>query len=211
MAEREMCNICGVPVSKIEDNVCQDCPGDGTYCTMEPDMIIEKRVYDYAARHRLLQFGQPMTFSARYVRECFEILYFVFSIRQSKEALWNTMGSSPTKALNLLSTTSILGAPARSSVRMVVSSVILAGTFLWLRIEHKVLNERKTFLESASIFTAPISMMSSYGPNPVVSMSATMNTLVSAIKDSTSSAFLTGNSTLDVLMGIAYPPLCYIP
>lgn len=73
MAEREMCNICGVPVSKIEDNVCQDCPGDGTYCTMEPDMIIEKRVYDYAAKHRLLQFGHPMTFSARYVRECFEM------------------------------------------------------------------------------------------------------------------------------------------
>ena len=72
MAEKKMCNICGVPASEIKDGICSWCPGDGTYCTMEPGMMIEERVYKYAQKHHLLLPGKRGTFSPEFIRDRFE-------------------------------------------------------------------------------------------------------------------------------------------
>lgn len=73
IAEKKMCNICGVPASEIKDGICRWCPGENVYCTMEPGMMVEERVYEYAKKHHLLLPGKRYgTFSPEFIRERFE-------------------------------------------------------------------------------------------------------------------------------------------
>lgn len=68
MAEKKWVNICGIPASEIKKGVCRFC-GGGTYCHMEPSMMIEERVYDYAVKHGLTVRGKRPMFSASIARE----------------------------------------------------------------------------------------------------------------------------------------------
>ena len=52
---REICNICGIPEAKFEDGICRAC--GRSHCEMTADLLIEKRAYDYADKHRLLEYG----------------------------------------------------------------------------------------------------------------------------------------------------------
>lgn len=54
MADRARCNVCGIPENQWENGFCSAC---GTVCSMTPDVIIEQRVFDYAKKHNLLDYG----------------------------------------------------------------------------------------------------------------------------------------------------------
>lgn len=46
------CNTCGVPETKWHDGRCWEC-GNGRYCEMTPNVILEQRVYDWLQKHRV--------------------------------------------------------------------------------------------------------------------------------------------------------------
>lgn len=53
--EQPRCNLCGIPEREWADTgVCTACSLLGTQCHIEPELIIEERVYQYADKHVLL-------------------------------------------------------------------------------------------------------------------------------------------------------------
>lgn len=51
--DRLRCNLCGVPESQWVDNKCVAC-GNGKYCEMREEDIIDQRLYDWAVKQRIL-------------------------------------------------------------------------------------------------------------------------------------------------------------
>lgn len=61
----ELCNTCGIPEKEWKDTrICTAC-GKNRQCHIEDDMIIPKRVFEYANKNGLLDMG---TFFAESVR-----------------------------------------------------------------------------------------------------------------------------------------------
>lgn len=54
--DQPRCNICGVPQNEWVNGKCVAC-GKGHYCDMEPNMIVEQRVYDWCSKNNLLDGG----------------------------------------------------------------------------------------------------------------------------------------------------------
>lgn len=67
--QKARCNLCGVSENQWVDGKCRCC-GNGHYCDMTPDMIIEQRVFDWFNKHGLLYLGSVYKHIAqRKVRE----------------------------------------------------------------------------------------------------------------------------------------------
>ncbi len=49
------CNICGIPEDKWKSGRCYEC-GNGRYCDMTPDMIIDQRIYTWCDKHDQIEY-----------------------------------------------------------------------------------------------------------------------------------------------------------
>lgn len=72
MTPKKYCNICGIPTSEFDGDVCRACP-NGAHCHMDESMLIEQKVYDYAKNHNLLsRLGVPSFDPAEIRRRCYK-------------------------------------------------------------------------------------------------------------------------------------------